>query len=75
MTQSDTEIAAERLRAALAGRFEPLRPTTGEHDAELRIAHALEYIAIQIGEINRKLDRLAPEEPSSATEDSPSEGF
>ena len=75
MTQSDTEIAAERLRAALAGRFEPLRPTTGEHDAELRIAHALEYIAVQIGEINHKLDRLAPEKLSSDIQDIDGGGF
>lgn len=75
MTESDTEIAAERLRAALAGRFEPLRPTTGQHDAELRIAHALEYIAIQIGEINRKLDRIVPSKPSSEREDLDGGGF
>jgi hypothetical protein len=75
MTQSDTEIAAERLRAALAGRFEPLRPTTGQHDAELRIAHALEYIATQIGEINHKLDRLVPEKLSSDIQDIDGGGF
>jgi hypothetical protein len=74
MTQSYTEIA-ERFRAALGGRFEPLKPTTGEHDAQLRIAHALEYIAIQIGEINRKLDRLAPNRPSSEIEDLDGGGF
>lgn len=75
MTQSDIKVAAERLRASLAGRFEPLRPTTGEHDAELRIAHALEYIAVQMGEINRKLDRLGAEHASSDIEDQDAGGF
>jgi hypothetical protein len=73
MSQSYTEIA-ERFRAAIGGRFEPLKPTTGEHDAQLRIAHALEYIATQIGEINRKLDRLDPK-PSSGDQDVNGEGF
>lgn len=41
----------------------PFRPahagvTTGM-DAQLRIAHALEYIAAQLGQINQKLDVIA----------------
>lgn len=29
-------------------------------DAGLRIAHAMEYIAAQLGQINAKLDRVLP---------------
>jgi len=38
--------------------FVPLSPRTGswEQDCALRIAAALEYIAVQVGEINRKFD-------------------
>jgi hypothetical protein len=75
MSRSEIEAAAEELRTALAGRFEPLRPTTGEHDAQLRIAHALEYIATQIGEISHKLDRIAREDRTSENEDLDSGGF
>ena len=75
MTEFDTEIAAERLRQPSPGAFEATKPTTGEHDAELRIAHALEYIAVQIGEMNHKLDRLAPEKISSDIQDIDGGGF
>jgi hypothetical protein len=41
--------------------YSPSRPLTGgglEADATLRIAHALEYIAAQLGQINSKFDKL-----------------
>jgi hypothetical protein len=41
--------------------FEPLFTPSGkgiDTDAALRMAHAFEYIAAQLGEINRKLSKL-----------------
>lgn len=40
--------------------FKRSKPSTHqpEVDAALRIAHALEYIADQIGQLNAKLDKL-----------------
>jgi hypothetical protein len=41
--------------------FEPLFTASGkgiDTDAALRMAHAFEYIAAQLGQINRKLTRL-----------------
>jgi hypothetical protein len=42
--------------------FEPVFTESGkgiDTDAALRMAHAFEYIAAQLGEINRKLTKLA----------------
>jgi hypothetical protein len=41
--------------------FEPLLTSSGkgiDTDAALRMAHAFEYIAAQLGQINRKLTKL-----------------
>jgi len=38
----------------------PYQPVTQTGDPGPRIAHAMEYIAAQIGQINAKLDRLIP---------------
>jgi hypothetical protein len=48
------------------GEFQPLKQNSVRNavggtvfsNADQRIAHALEYIAAQLGQINRKLDRL-----------------
>jgi len=37
--------------------FQPVTDVSGR-DPAIRIAHALEYLAFQSGEINTKLDRL-----------------
>ena len=42
--------------------FEPIVAASGkgiDTDAALRMAHAFEYIAAQLGEVNRKLTKLA----------------
>jgi hypothetical protein len=41
--------------------FEPIFTSSGkgiDTDASLRMAHAFEYIAAQLGQINRKLTKL-----------------
>jgi hypothetical protein len=54
------EIAAERFARDANLPFQPGYPKTGnpDTDAALRIAHALEYIAAQLGQVNAKLDKL-----------------
>jgi hypothetical protein len=53
---------ARKLWRERAGKpFEPLLTSSGkgiDTDAALRMAHAFEYIAAQLGQINRKLNRL-----------------
>jgi hypothetical protein len=53
-TQKD--IATEQWRHHTAEPFAPAG--LGRNSAELRAAHALEYIAAQMGEINAKLSKL-----------------
>jgi hypothetical protein len=56
-----TEGASKRFQTRANAPFEPLLQTTGQGidlDASLRIAHALEYIAAQLGQINEKLDHI-----------------
>ena len=51
----------ERFAQSVSEPYSPSRPSTGsgpETDAALRIAHALEYIAAQLGQINSKFDKL-----------------
>lgn len=51
----------ERFEQSVSEPYSPSRPSTGsgpETDATLRIAHALEYIAAQLGQINSKFDKL-----------------
>ncbi len=52
-------VEEERARSAQikSGPFSPAPATT---DPDQRIAHAIEYIAFQLGEISAKLDRLLP---------------
>jgi len=57
-----SEENAQKLWEERAHRpFEPLFAASGkgvDTDAALRMAHAFEYIAAQLGQINRKLTRL-----------------
>ena len=48
-------IEEKRFLARMQSQFRP-DPNTSSDDK--RIAHALEFLAFQSGEINRKLDRL-----------------
>ena len=54
------EIAAERFARDARLPFQPVHPKTSnpDTDAALRIAHALEYIAGQLGHLNAKIDKL-----------------
>ena len=45
--------------------FQPLNPNTQSSKTEDRAAHALEYIAAQLGFINAKLDSLLAQEGTS----------
>jgi hypothetical protein len=58
---SDEDAARKRWEDRAHRPFEPLFTSSGkgiDTDAALRMAHAFEYIAAQLGEINRKLSRL-----------------
>jgi hypothetical protein len=53
-------VSAGRIKRA--NRSKPIVAASGkgiDTDAALRMAHAFEYIAAQLGEINRKLTKLA----------------
>ncbi len=55
------ETSKECFAQSVSEPYSPSRPATGsgpEVDATLRIAHALEYIAAQLGQINSKIDKL-----------------
>ena len=47
-----------RLEAHMKADFLPVQPRTGGADAAYRSAHALEYMAYHLGQVDRKLDRL-----------------
>jgi hypothetical protein len=58
---SDENVARKLWKDRADKPFEPLLTPSGkgvDTDAALRMAHAFEYIAAQLGEINRKLNRL-----------------
>lgn len=48
----------ERQRQFYAADFDPKHRPEAMPQPEIRIATALEYIAFQLGQINRKLDKL-----------------
>ena len=55
------DTSKERFAQTVSEPYSPSHPATGsglEADATLRIAHALEYIAAQLGQINLKFDKL-----------------
>jgi len=55
------EDARKRWQERVQTPYEPVLSSTGkgiEVDAMLRAAHALEYIAGQLGRINHNLDKL-----------------
>jgi hypothetical protein len=55
------DTSKERFAQSVSEPYSPSRPEAGggiEVDAALRIAHALEYIAAQLGQINSKIDKL-----------------
>jgi hypothetical protein len=56
---SDEDDDRARMEAAMKADFLPVQPRTGGADAYYRMAHALEYLAYHIGQIDRKLDRFA----------------
>ena len=58
---SDEDAARRRWEDRIGKPFEPIFTASGkgvDTDAALRMAHAFEYIAAQLGEINRKLAKL-----------------
>jgi hypothetical protein len=62
MSNQQKLVMEERFTARASQPFQPEPPSasgTGlDVDATLRMAHALEYIAAQLGQINAKLDAL-----------------
>jgi hypothetical protein len=58
---SDENVARKLWNDRADKPFEPLLTPSGkgiDTDAALRMTHAFEYIAAQLGQINRKLSRL-----------------
>lgn len=56
------DTSKESFAQTVSEPYSPSRPVTGsgpEVDAALRMAHALEYIAAQLGQINSKFDKLS----------------
>ena len=57
----DEDLARKRWEDRAHKPFEPIFAPSSkgiDTDAALRMAHAFEYIAAQLGEINRKLTKL-----------------
>ena len=54
MASNEESIAAQRFKLLAEKDFAPQNSPS----AELRVASALEYIAFQMGQINRKLDEV-----------------
>lgn len=55
-----TEGAKSRWEHMTNNPYQPVNVA----DSGLRVAHALEYIAAQLGQINAKLDRVIPKSDS-----------
>ena len=61
MTNSERERWADWYNG-ISGPFRPKKIPSGQRDdAQERIAWALEYIAVQLGDINKKMNQLRPE--------------
>lgn len=58
-TQQKAQRAAERARSAMENDYEPNTFPGHNVATDLRVAHSLEYIAYQLGQINRNLARVA----------------
>ena len=69
MSISPKEQAAARFAARTSQPYQPTMPSTGnlQTDHVVRIAHALEYIAAQLGQINSKLDAIVADYPKPRT--------
>lgn len=62
---------SERVRLRMERDFDPSGGSPVAISAELRVANALEYIAYQLGQINRKMDKItaASDVPQASLED------
>ena len=60
MSLDEKKVREEAHRLLMDGDFPPHGPA-GPLPIDQRIAKALEYIAYQLGQINRKLDGLPPQ--------------
>jgi hypothetical protein len=58
MANSEKEARAEQRRAYMERDYDPGYTPSTMPAAEHRVANALDYIAYQLGQINRKLDRI-----------------
>lgn len=68
----NSDVTSDRFTNRTSQPFRPLDPRAGgnlEMNTSLRTAHALEYIAVQMGEINAKLTVIVSklEEQKTAT--------
>ena len=58
MSADEQKAMAERRKAMMEGDFNPGYSPTHMPQADVRLATAAEYAAYQLGQINRKLDKL-----------------
>lgn len=66
------DILSERVRLKMERDFDPSGGAPGiAISPELRVANALEYIAYQLGQINRKMDKISAgsDTPQASLED------
>ena len=55
---TEKAIINERVRQRMERDFDPSQTAGAAPSSDVRIANALEYIAFQLGQINRKLDGM-----------------
>ena len=58
MATDEQKVMADRRKAMMEGDFNPGYTSTHMPPADVRLATAAEYAAYQLGQINRKLDKL-----------------
>jgi hypothetical protein len=58
MGVDDQKVMADRRKAMMEGDFNPGYSPTHMPQPDVRLATAAEYAAYQLGQINRKLDKL-----------------
>lgn len=58
-SEESNRAYAGRIKATMEADFNPGYTPENTPDVDLRIAIALEYIAYQLGQINRKLDKIS----------------
>lgn len=58
MTKEERDLVEQRDRHRMEAEYKPISSAGRGFEADLRVADANEYIAFQLGQINRKMDAL-----------------